>query len=330
MLKKLVYPAEELFKKKSSSVEKEEVAPPVSAQVTARVLTQQEVEEWEAEKATEVAMLRDWLKKQPHLPQNLTNEQLLVFLQSCYNSVEQTKTKIDNHFTMRTHAPEIFTSRSIQSKEVTQALRVARVSPLKIPNGHNVIFVDCVDPNVENYNLTAVLKATGMAIDTLIRYYPREDNVVLVFDMRNSVLAHVLRTNLVTLKKGMLFVQTSLPFRLTEIHVINAFPLIHQIQTMLKPFINSELSKLIHIHMQDNMDSFYKYIPKKYLPKDYGGESMSLQELNDILKKMIKEQEPYLEAVEQQKVNENKRAGMAKSSSDVFGLEGSFRKIEFD
>lgn len=68
---------------------------------------------------------------------------------------------------------------------------------------------------------------------------------MLVFDMRNSVLAHVLRTNLVTLKKSMLFAQTSLPFRLSAIHVINAFPLIHQIQAMLKPFIDGELSKLV-------------------------------------------------------------------------------------
>lgn len=124
MLKKFMYP-EELFKRKSSSVGKSEVCAPVVGELTARVLSQQEVEEWAAEKATELSMLRDWLKKQPHLPQNLTVEQLLVFLQSCCNSVEQTKTKIDNHFTMRTHAPEIFTCRSINSKEVTQALRVA-------------------------------------------------------------------------------------------------------------------------------------------------------------------------------------------------------------
>lgn len=45
-----------------------------------------------------------------------------------------------------------------------------RISPLKIPDGYNVIFVDCIDPNVENYNFTAVLKATGMAIDTLSEY----------------------------------------------------------------------------------------------------------------------------------------------------------------
>lgn len=32
--------------------------------------------------------------------------------------------------------------------------------------------------------------------------------------------------------------------------------------------------------MQNNMETFYEYIPKKHLPKDYGGEAESLQELN--------------------------------------------------
>lgn len=32
--------------------------------------------------------------------------------------------------------------------------------------------------------------------------------------------------------------------------------------------------------MQDNMESFYEFIPRKSLPKDYGGEADSLQDLN--------------------------------------------------
>lgn len=63
--------------------------------------------------------------------------------------------------------------------------------------------------------------------------------------MQNSALAHVIKTNMTVLKKAMVYVQSALPFRMKQVHVINAFPLIQQIQLMLKPFIDQNLSKMV-------------------------------------------------------------------------------------
>lgn len=83
-----------------------------------------EVDNWKKSYSTEVAILRNWLKKQPHLPQEVTDQQMLTFLHSCNYSLEQTKSKIDSHFTIRTHAPEIFGNRSFTSKELLLARQV--------------------------------------------------------------------------------------------------------------------------------------------------------------------------------------------------------------
>lgn len=83
-----------------------------------------DVEIWAKSKSSELKSLREWLKKQPHLPQAIADEQLLMFLHSCYDSVEQTKMKIDSYYTIRTHAPEIFTDRREYSKEVMQAQKM--------------------------------------------------------------------------------------------------------------------------------------------------------------------------------------------------------------
>lgn len=63
--------------------------------------------------------------------------------------------------------------------------------------------------------------------------------------MKNSAVAHVIKTNLTTLKKAMVYVQKALPFVLKQIHVINAFPLIQQIQLLIKPFVDDNLSKMV-------------------------------------------------------------------------------------
>ena len=83
-----------------------------------------DLEKWAKSKKTELTILRDWLKKQPHLPQSISNEQILMFLHSCCDSIEQTKTKIDSFYTIRTHAPEIFTDRKEFSKDMIQAQKM--------------------------------------------------------------------------------------------------------------------------------------------------------------------------------------------------------------
>lgn len=63
------------------------------------------------QRAEEVASIQSWLKKQSHLPK-LTNDQVLLFLHSCHYSLERAKETIDNYYTFRTHAPELFTDRN--------------------------------------------------------------------------------------------------------------------------------------------------------------------------------------------------------------------------
>lgn len=79
------------------------------------------------------------------------------------------------------------------------------------------------------------------------------------------------------------------------------------------------------------MEAVYEHIPKKMMPKDYGGESPSCEELHEMMKKDIKENLDFFKEEElTRRVNEDLRVGEAKSAIELFGAEGSFKQLEFD
>lgn len=47
-----------------------------------------------------------------------SDEDLILFLHSCFFRIEPTKTTIDSYFTLRTHSPELFTKRDTEVKSV--------------------------------------------------------------------------------------------------------------------------------------------------------------------------------------------------------------------
>ena len=76
-------------------------------------------------KESDLDSLRDWSRKQPHLPK-IPDVDLVFFLHSNYYAIEPTKRTIDNYYTMRTHAPEFFTNRDVKkSKDLVKSLDVS-------------------------------------------------------------------------------------------------------------------------------------------------------------------------------------------------------------
>lgn len=61
-------------------------------------------------KMSDLQMLKDWMDKQPHLP-NMEIIYFVAFLHSNYYNIEATKRTIENFFTVRTHFPEVFSNR---------------------------------------------------------------------------------------------------------------------------------------------------------------------------------------------------------------------------
>ena len=68
---------------------------------------------------TDVQSLKEWLKKQPHLP-HLDDNEIALFLHVNYYRIEPTKNTIENYCTIRSHVPEFFAQRDPLAKDFKQ------------------------------------------------------------------------------------------------------------------------------------------------------------------------------------------------------------------
>lgn len=80
----------------------------------------------------------------------------------------------------------------------------------------------------------------------------------------------------------------------------------------------------------DNMDAVHKHIPKHLLPKEYGGENGTIQDLIDYWEKKVVSYREFLLEDEAYGTDESKRLTVHKHADSLFGVEGSFRKLDVD
>lgn len=71
-------------------------------------------------------------------------------------------------------------------------------------------------------------------------------------------------------------------------------------------------------------------IPKTLLPKDYGGEGDSVRVLAEFWRKKVESYRSWFKEDENYYSVESKRPGKPKTGDAVFGVEGSFRKLDVD
>lgn len=79
-----------------------------------------------------------------------------------------------------------------------------------------------------------------------------------------------------------------------------------------------------------NLDKFYEEIPQKYLPKEYGGENGSIPEIIAEWEKKFQEYSDYFKEDAKYGTDERLRPGKPIDFDNLFGMEGSFRKLNVD
>lgn len=264
----------------------------------------------------------------------MTDENVVLFHHSCYYRLEQTKATIDTYWTVRTHAPEFFSARDPKSNVVQKALNLQRVViyPGTTPEGYKVISTQLIDFDPSNYSFNESFKAYMLTSDIWQLEEGTCNGVLMLVDMEGMAFGHMAKFSLPGFRKFFYYLQEAMPIRLKGLHFINVVPFMDKIMAMIKPFMKKELMEMLHLHTE-SIDSLYKFIPQNMLPCNYPSgknQTFKLEDLHAEYKKKIADNRDWILNEETWRVNENLRPGKAKSAGDLFGMEGSFKKLEID
>ncbi|XP_069699138.1 alpha-tocopherol transfer protein-like isoform X2 [Periplaneta americana] len=280
-----------------------------------------------------VEALKNWLAMEPHLPEesgSLHDARLERWLIRCKNSMERTKQSIDFYYTLKSLSPDMMCNWNPRSKWYQDAVEIFCFFPMPelTPEGDRVIIFKYLTKDATKFvpdNLTKVCLMTSEV--RMCEEYCSSD--IFIFDMQNYTLGHASKVTFTSVKKGEVCVMKAFNTRLKAFHIINAPSYAEVLIGLLKAVLSSKLTSRIYVHGKD-LTNFTKQVPQMCLPDDLGGTGGSLQENWNLWLKKLDSYHDWFLQHDNFKSDESKRQGGDFNSGDLFGFEGSFRKLNVD
>ncbi|XP_037922806.1 alpha-tocopherol transfer protein-like isoform X2 [Hermetia illucens] len=201
--------------------------------------------------------------------------------------------------------------------------------PYTTAKGEKIIVSKMINPDPNEFHFADVIKLYFMCFDFWMMQEGTASGHILACDMNGCVLGHILRLSPFLMKKFLFYLQEACPVRIRGFHFINTVPFMDKLLAIMKPFMKKELMNVMHLHQ--SVETFHEYVPKEYLPEDYGGPKESLKTHYERFYEDLKNNQDFFTKEEQtRRVDEKQRPGKPKVASDLFGVEGNFKKLDID
>ncbi|EZA49214.1 hypothetical protein DMN91_008389 [Ooceraea biroi] len=284
-------------------------------------------------KDSDIQILKDWHAKQPHLPE-ISDCEYVLFLQSNYYGTEAAKNTIEEYYTSRTHITEFFSDRDpLGTKQLREAFKVTSQITLSMrtKEQYKLVYVRLIDYEPSHFVHNDAIKYFLMVMDLWLYTEGTAPGHVIVIDMEGVTLPHAGRLNPISIKKFLYYLQEAIPIRLKGMHFVHTNAVMDIILAMMKPFMKKELMDMLHIHT--TKDTLANFVPLEAFPCDVSlsGKSKPLKEQQEEqLKNLEDHRQWFLKDEATGRVNESLRVGKSKTIMDLFGVEGSFKKLDID
>ncbi|XP_078033163.1 alpha-tocopherol transfer protein-like [Augochlora pura] len=283
----------------------------------------------------DIAAIREWLSKQPHLPNHMDDARLERFLFGCKNSIERCKIILERYFSARTAIPEFFSLRDPLSKDIQRCCDSIYyfVLPSMTEEGHRVTILRLRDTAIDNFSIQAITKRILMVLDIRLMEERCLSNVMII-DLEGFSIAHFSKCSPTQniIRKSMLAVQDSMPFRLHQVHFLHAPTFVESVLNIFYPLLKVKLVQKFRVHSGGG-ETLHSFMDKDILPNEYGGKAGTLDELNDSWRKKIeKNKDWFLREGKLSRSDESARLPESKSRliTELDGMQGSFRQLNID
>uniref|UniRef100_A0A1I8Q7S8 CRAL-TRIO domain-containing protein n=1 Tax=Stomoxys calcitrans TaxID=35570 RepID=A0A1I8Q7S8_STOCA len=282
----------------------------------------------------DLAALKEWIKQQPHLSANTDDQFLVAFLRGCKYSLERAKAKIDKFYTLKSKFPDVFSATNVDDPKFRELFSLGMWLYLPTPlneNGPRICIMRSGRYSTEKYSGEDVMQLFHALQEIMILEddYANINGVVFIGDFEKATLAHFFQMTPSLSKKMTVFSEEAMPLRPKGSHFINTPTGFEAVFNMIKPMMSAKQQSRLFVH-GNKMDSLIQQVPLKYLPKEYGGENGSLDEISKEWEQKLDKYREYFKKNAEYGTDEKLRPGKAIDFNSIFGIDGSFRKLDVD
>ncbi|EDW60480.1 alpha-tocopherol transfer protein-like [Drosophila virilis] len=303
---------------------------PLSAEL--RHIAETELNEVAERLPADLQALRDWLAKQPHLKCRQDAQFLVAFLRGCKFSLEKAKSKLDHFYTIKSMMPEVFGNRQMDERNIALC-RTGTYVRLPKPfgtAGPRITLTDYSKFDPKIFKMLDLFRYQTLLMERQIR---EDDNSIIsgyieIIDLSQMSLSFVAQMDFTLIKKMGVFAEKASPTRMKGVHLVNCPKEAAAVLNLAKSLMPTKLQNRFYVHK--NMEQLFEIIPREYLPEEYGGDN---GRIGDIIAQMEQEMLGYNDYLKEENdygVNEQLRPGKRLSPDTLFGIEGSFRKLDID
>ncbi|XP_071570703.1 alpha-tocopherol transfer protein-like [Temnothorax nylanderi] len=284
----------------------------------------------------DIKTLREWLSKQPHLPNHIDDAKLERFLFNCKNSIERCKLILERYYTVRTSLPEFFAARDPLSQDIQECFNTIDhfVLPSLTEEGYRVTIFRLRDPDMEKFSVQAIVRRVLMLLDIRLLEEVCLSNIFVV-DFENFSMAHIAKfiPTQSIVRRAMLAIQGSMPYRLAGVYFLHAPSFISNSINIFYPLLKEKLTQKFYI-FNGGGEELHAHLNKDILPNEWGGKAGTFRELNAAWQEKIeKARDWFLRDEKLSRTNEKARLLESKASClmmEFEGIQGSFRKLNID
>ncbi|KAJ8985357.1 hypothetical protein NQ317_008388 [Molorchus minor] len=155
------------------------------------------------------------------------------------------------------------------------------------------------------------------------------DGEIPIFDMKNFTMRHLTKIVLPVVRKYMVYSQESSSDEAEASTFNKCTPFLDRFMGIMKPFLKTEVAKMIHFHLPNSetlMNTYRASIYQKKLVVQ--GEDIGTEE--KWYEKIMKNRDYVIDETRWQ-VDENLRPTESNNKErQLFGMEGSFRALTID